>query len=176
MSTSPLSFEPTLGDCSLSCQQQITKSESVHGTTTRAQSRKAPARAQACAVEMHIEVFEVNECTVNSKRICHTTPSEHLDETPGLNPCRIRAPSVTTLSAEKHPQKNGSSGDYRITITTGSPPPSTHHAWHFFQVAEEQPGTGTPHVGGVADHSHFAPELSPKSWKWFFNKAKCQMI
>ena len=44
-----------------------TKSEHGHSTTTtRAQSRRAPARAQpilrACAVEMHFEDLQVNEC------------------------------------------------------------------------------------------------------------------
>ena len=52
-----------------------TKSENACGATTRAQSRKAPTRAQqflrACAVEMHFEHLEVNECTT--------------DQTPGLN-------------------------------------------------------------------------------------------
>ena len=43
----------------------ITKSENVHGTTTRAQSRAAPAPApQILRAEVHFEDLEVNECTV----------------------------------------------------------------------------------------------------------------
>ena len=50
-----------------------TISENVRGTTTRAQSRQAPAAdtqiLRACAVEMHFEDFERHECTVNSSEI-----------------------------------------------------------------------------------------------------------
>ena len=53
--------------------------KNVHGTTTRVQSRRAPARAQqilrACAVEMHFEDLEVNECIVNSSEL-----ARHADE------------------------------------------------------------------------------------------------
>ena len=45
----------------------------LHGTTTRAQSLEAPAAGpqilRACAVEMHIDDFEMHECTVNSSEL-----------------------------------------------------------------------------------------------------------
>ena len=44
----------------------ITMSENVHGATTRAQSREAPAVdtliLRACAVNMHVDDFERHEC------------------------------------------------------------------------------------------------------------------
>ena len=47
--------------------------ENAHGTTTRGQSRQAPAAAhqilRACAVEMHLEDFERHDCTVNSSEL-----------------------------------------------------------------------------------------------------------
>ena len=50
-------------------QKVTTKSEIAHSATTRAQSRKAPARAhqflRACAVEIHFQAFEV----VNSSEL-----------------------------------------------------------------------------------------------------------
>ena len=58
----------------------ITKSENAHGTTTRAQSRRVPAPAhqilRACAVDMHFEDLEVNECTVSSSELARR-PDEH---------------------------------------------------------------------------------------------------
>ena len=47
----------------------IAKSEVVHGTTLRALSGRAPARAP---VDMHFEDLEVNECAVNSSNLCRT--------------------------------------------------------------------------------------------------------
>ena len=50
-----------------------TMSENAHGTTTRAQSRQAPAPAtqilRACAAEMRLEDFERHECAVNSSEL-----------------------------------------------------------------------------------------------------------
>ena len=50
-----------------------TMSENARGTTTRAQSRQAPARAtqilRACAVEMHFKDFDTHECTINSSEL-----------------------------------------------------------------------------------------------------------
>ena len=47
--------------------------ENAHGTTTRAQWLEAPAGGtqtlRACAVEMHFEDFESNECAVNSSEL-----------------------------------------------------------------------------------------------------------
>ena len=47
--------------------------QNAHGTTTRAQSREAPAAdtqiLRACAVEVHIDDIENHECTVNSSEL-----------------------------------------------------------------------------------------------------------
>ena len=63
-----------------------TMSQNAHGTTTRAQSRQAPAaptqtlRAWASAVKMHSEDFERHECTWP-----HTN-AQHLELNTGANP------------------------------------------------------------------------------------------
>ena len=53
-----------------------TKSENVHGTTTRAQSKNAPARdVRASAVDMHFEDFDLN--AVNRMRSAGGINSDH---------------------------------------------------------------------------------------------------
>ena len=81
--------------------------ENAHGTTTRAQSRQTPAAPhqilRACAVKMHFEDFERDECSVSSNEIAGRP-----DEAPRLNtgPYTYRKnPSVTTLFGGKNELK-----------------------------------------------------------------------
>ena len=62
-----------------------TKSKNVQGTTTTAQSKNTPVPAhqvlRACAVEMHFEDFEVNECTVNGSELAAHGCENHRSDT-----------------------------------------------------------------------------------------------
>ena len=71
-------------------------------TTTRAQSRRAPAPAhqilRACAVEMHFEDLDVNECTINGSDWPHTSMSTSIGHPSSTT--TVRTPSVTALFGE----------------------------------------------------------------------------
>ena len=77
--------------------------ENVHATTTRAQSRQAPAPAhqilRACAVEMHFEDFERHERISRTPR-CNTSIRFRC-----LTPT-VRTPRASTLLGERpsHPK------------------------------------------------------------------------